>query len=160
LWNREEVDDSIPGAAHDRYIAPEMKSYTQAYRFGQDLLVPTLIGDPPTPAKLFLIASASYNSVITPAAAKEVTDVHRQDFTIKGISGTVNKVYSADKVVLQFGSLRQENQNLVAFDLSKISDAMGTEASGSLGFTLLRPLDIKLDYRDGLVDFTLPTAKH
>ena len=31
----------------DRYIAPEMKSYTQVHRFGHNLLVPTSIGDAP-----------------------------------------------------------------------------------------------------------------
>jgi hypothetical protein len=30
---------------------------------------------------------------------------------------------------------------------------MGTEVSGFLGFGMLRVLDLKLDYRDGLVDF-------
>ncbi len=34
-----------------------------------------------------------------------------------------------------------------------ISDHAGTEISGTLGFTPLRLLDIKIDYRDGLVDF-------
>ena len=29
----------------------------------------------------------------------------------------------------------------------------GTEISGTLGFALLRLLKIKIDYRDGLVDF-------
>src|SRR5207253_467862 len=37
----------------DRYIAPEMKSYTQVYRFGHQVLVPTLIGD--ASLKLFLL---------------------------------------------------------------------------------------------------------
>ena len=35
-----------------------------------------------------------------------------------------------------------------------ISDHTGTEISGILGFTLLRLLDVKIDYRDGLVDFS------
>jgi hypothetical protein len=65
----------------------------------------------------------------------------------------VKNVYRADKAILQFGHLRQENQDLVAFDLGHISDHTGTEISGTLGFALLRLLDIKIDYRDGLVDF-------
>ena len=35
-----------------------------------------------------------------------------------------------------------------------MSDRLGTEASGVLGFTTLHLLDIKIDYRDGLVDFS------
>jgi len=129
-----------------------MKSYTQIYRFGHMLLVPTRIGD--TSDKLFLLDTGALSSQVTPAAAAEVTKVHGDsDTLVKGLRGSVKKVYRADKAILQFGHLRQENQALLAFDLKPISDHVGTEVSGILGFTLLRLLDIKIDYRDGLVDF-------
>ncbi len=32
-------DGALPD--HNRYVAPEMKTYTPVYRFGPDLLVPT-----------------------------------------------------------------------------------------------------------------------
>lgn len=76
------------------------------------------------------------------------------DTTVKGISGSVNNVFRADHAVLQFGHLRQENQDLVAFDLTRISDDVGTEISGALGFTTLIFIDMKIDYRDVLVDFS------
>jgi len=137
----------------DRYIAPEMKSYTQVFRFGHNLLVPTLIGD--APVKLFLLDTGAFNNLISLTAAREVTNVHGDPrTTVKGISGSVKNVYRADKAVIRFGHLRQENQGLVAFDLTHVSDRIGTEASGILGFAMLRFLDIKIDYRDGLVDFS------
>jgi len=137
----------------DRYIAPEMKSYTQVLRFGHMLLVPTAIGE--VPGKLFLLDSGAFTNSITPAAAREVTKIHGDPrVTVKGLSGTVKSVYSADRAVLQFGHLREENQDLIAFDLTHMSDHTGTEISGILGFTLLRLLDVKIDYRDGLVDFS------
>jgi tetratricopeptide (TPR) repeat protein len=137
----------------DRYIAPEMKSYTQVYRFGHHLLVPTLIAD--APVKLFLLDTGATSNLISPSAASEVTKVHGDPRKIvKGISGSVMDVYSADRAVIQFGHLRQENQNLLAVDLTNISDRIGTEASGILGFAMLRLLDIKIDYRDGLIDFS------
>ncbi len=142
----------------DRYIAPEMKSYTQVYRFGHQVLVPTLIGD--ASLKLFLLDTGGFNNLISPGAATEVTKVHGDSSTIvKGISGSVKKVYRADKAVIQFGHLRQENQDLVAFDLTQISDSTGTEVSGILGFAMLRLLDIKIDYRDGLVDFAYDSKR-
>lgn len=142
----------------DRYVAPEMKSYTPIYRFGHMLLVPTSIGQ--VPGKLFLIDSGAFTNNITPAAAREVTKVHGDsDTIIKGLSGNVKKVYSADKAILQFGHLRQENQDMVAFDFTRISDDIGTEISGTLGFTLLRFLDVKIDYRDGLVNFEYDTKR-
>jgi len=137
----------------DRYIAPEMKSYTQIYRFGHQLLVPTSIGE--APAKLFLLDTGSFTNSISPSAAEEVTKVHGDPNTIvKGVSGSVQNVYRADKAVIQFGHLRQKNQDLVAIDMTHMSDRTGTEISGLLGFLMLRLLDIKIDYRDGLVDFS------
>jgi tetratricopeptide (TPR) repeat protein len=136
----------------DRYIAPEMQSYTRVYRFGHDLLIPTSIGK--VPPKLFLMDTGAMFNFISPAAAREVTKVHGDSDTIvKGISGRVDKVYSANKAILQFGNLRQENQDMTAFDTKPVSDGVGTEVSGFLGFVLLHFLDIKIDYRDALVDF-------
>jgi hypothetical protein len=151
----------------DAYIAPEMKHYSRIFRFGQDLLISTSIGSAKTgPAKdssiknsnaaqkLFLIDTGSLTNFISPEAAREVTKVGRDSDTIvEGISGRVDKVFSADKAVLIFGHLKQENQDMTAFDTKPISDSIGTEVSGFLGFTTLRMLDIKIDYRDALVDF-------
>jgi pentatricopeptide repeat protein len=138
----------------DRYIAPEMQSYSKVYRFGHHLLVPTFIEDG-APSRLFLLDTGAFDNVITPEAAAEVTRVRGDHGTsIKGLSGSVKKVYRADKAVLKFGHLQQHNQDLVALDLSHISNENGTEVSGILGFVMLRLLDIKIDYREGLVDFS------
>ena len=149
---------STHSGPQDRYIAPEMKSYTQVYRFGHSLLVPTLIGD--APVKLFVLDTGSTSNLISPSAASEVTKVHGDPRKIvKGLSGSVKDVYRADKAVIQFGHLRQENQDLVAVDLTNVSEGIGTEASGILGFAMLRLLDIKIDYRDGLIDFSYDSKR-
>ena len=136
----------------DRYIAPEMQSFSRVYRFGSDLLVPTRVGD--APLKLFLLDTGALTNSISPAAAREVTKVQGDpDILVKGISGSVKNVYSANKAVLQFGHLRQEIQELVSFDMTSISDSEGAEVSGLLGFVTLRLLVLKIDYRDGVVDF-------
>jgi hypothetical protein len=136
----------------DRYIAPEMTNYTRFFRFDHFVLVPTTVAN--VPGKLFMVDSGATTNDITPAAAREITKVHGDsDMIVKGISGSVKNVFTADKAVLQFGHLRQENQDMVAFDMTHISDDVGTEISGTLGFTTLRFLDIKIDYRDGLIDF-------
>ncbi len=137
----------------DAYISPEMSSYTKVLRFGHELLIPTKIRD--APAKLFLIDSGAFTNMIDPAAAREVTKVHGDSYMrVKGLSGSVKNVYSADKAVLVFGHLRQENQDIISFDMTSISNAAGTEISGALGFTTLYLLDMKIDYRDGLVDLS------
>jgi tetratricopeptide (TPR) repeat protein len=146
------AEAAVFSGPQDRYIAPEMQSFTRVFRFGHDLLVPTKIGD--APYKLFLLDSGALTNAISPEAAREVTKVRGDsDMIVKGISGSVKKVYSANKAVLEFGHLRQENQDMLSFDTSSISEAAGTEISGFLGFVTLRWLNVKIDYRDGLVDF-------
>jgi tetratricopeptide (TPR) repeat protein len=136
----------------DRYISPEMNSFARVLRFGHMLLVPTKIND--VPGKLFLIDSGAWNNMITPEAAREVTKVHGDsDTIITGLSGAVNKVYETGAVVLEFGGMRQKNEDMVAFDLSHISRDVGTDISGILGFAILNWLKVKLDYRDALVKF-------
>jgi tetratricopeptide (TPR) repeat protein len=138
---------------HDPYIAPEMKSYSPVYRIGHMLLVPTSVNS--KPRKLFLLDTGSFDNTITPEAAREVTKIHGDDEDlVKGLNGKVEKVYVADSLSLQFAHLRGAKEDLLAFDLSNISDNVGTEVSGTLGFAMLWMLDIKIDYRDGLVDFT------
>ncbi len=129
-----------------------MQNYTKVFRFGHDLLIPTAVGN--TPAKLFLIDTGAMDNNISPEAAREVTKLHGNDFmTVKGVSGSVKNVYSADKAVLTFSHFRQENQEMTSIDMSGISRSEGTEVSGILGMTTLRRFIIKIDYRDGLVDF-------
>jgi len=137
----------------DRYIAPEMESYARVYRFGHNLLVPTRIGD--QPPRLFLLDTGSSHNMMSLRSAQEATKVHdNPQMHVNGLNGSVAKVYRADQVVLTFGHLRQENQDITAFDLSHMSDNIGTELTGILGFNTLGLLDIRIDYRDGLVDFT------
>jgi predicted aspartyl protease len=146
---KEKVSDPGP---QDRYIAPEMQSYSRVLRFGHILLIPTKISD--SSPKLFAIDSGAQMNGISPKVAREVTKV-RDDYNshLKGMSGEVSKVYSADQAVLQFSHFRQENQDVTSWDLSGLSKNLGTEVSGILGFTTLHLFDMKIDYRDGLVDF-------
>lgn len=143
---------------YNRYVAPEMKSYTPVSRFGHMLLVPTRVNK--LPPKLFLIDTGAFGNTISPAAAREVTGVSSDARTyVKGLSGNVKTVFRADELTLTFGHLRQKNQDMVAFDLSGMSDRTGTEISGILGFSMLALLEMKIDYRDGLVDFIYDPKK-
>jgi tetratricopeptide (TPR) repeat protein len=154
--------DSNPTSTYhprDRYIAPEMKDYTKILRFGHTLLVPTSVND--HPYKLFLLDTGAFDDTITPEAARETTKVHADDrMHVKGFSGQIKDIYVADDVSLTFGHLRQR-RNLISFDMTNTSNAIGTEVSGTLGFGMLYLLDIKIDYRDGLVNFSFdPNRNH
>ena len=145
----------------DRYIAPEMHSFVQGYRVGHMLLVPTKINE--GQEKLFLLDSGSFDNTIALDAAQEVTKIHRAPrIEVKGINGEVKKVYVADRVILDFGHLRQTVPNMVALDMSRVSRQAGTEVSGTLGMVMLGLLKVRLDYRDALADFQYkqPPARH
>ncbi len=135
----------------DRYVAPEMTNYSQVIRFGHMLLIPTWVNDDKT-AKFFLIDSGAFTTALSLNAAKAATSVHNDPrLRVRGISGEAKKVYIADKATLMFARLLQPTQDVTALDLKHLSDNLGTEVSGMIGFTTLRFLDIKIDYRDGLI---------
>jgi tetratricopeptide (TPR) repeat protein len=137
----------------DRYIAPEMKDYTQVLRFAHALLIFTRVND--SAPMLFMMDTGGFDNMITPEAAKQVTQISRdRNVHVKGLNGEVKDVYRADMAKLKFAHFEQDRQNLVTFSLDRVSDSLGTEVSGILGFGMLYMLDIKIDYRDGLVDFT------
>ncbi|HKD85624.1 MAG TPA: aspartyl protease family protein [Terriglobales bacterium] len=136
----------------DAYVAPEMANWTKAYRFRSLLLIPTKV-DRLGPL-LFLIDTGSFSNVLSTRTAQEITQLRADPgMSVKGMSGTVSKIYRADKATLQFGRYEQENQDVVTFDLSSVCKQTGTDVSGILGFNMLRILQTKIDYRDGLVDF-------
>jgi tetratricopeptide (TPR) repeat protein len=142
----------------DAYVAPEMAHWTKVYRFRSLLMVPTLVDH--TGPMLFLIDTGSFANVLSTRAAQEITQIRSDpNLSVRGLSGAVSKVYRADKATLQFGRYEQENQDIVTFDLAPVSAQSGTEVSGILGFNMLRILQTKIDYRDGLVDF-LYDPKH
>jgi tetratricopeptide (TPR) repeat protein/predicted aspartyl protease len=148
------LDTSSAGVRHfrDRYIPPEMKDYTRIFLFGHHMLIPTRVNG--AAGKLFLIDTGSFDDTLSPATAKEVTKLNLDEKTqVKGLNGSVKQVYRASHAKLQFSHFYQDRQDLVTFDLTNISNADGTEVSGVLGFAMLVLLDMKIDYRDGLVDF-------
>ena len=141
-----------PRLPKDRYVAPGMADWTPVFRFGHELLIRTRVND--SQPMLFMIDTGASINFLSTKAARQVTKIGSDTSThVKGISGSVANVYRADQATLVFGHFSQKNQNIVSFDLSKMSHNTGTEVSGILGFELLRMLQIKIDYRDGLVDF-------
>jgi predicted aspartyl protease len=143
---------AVEDEPEDREIAPELQSFSPVFRFGHGLLIPTKVSD--SKAVLFLIDTGAGSTLISPDFARQVTKVRGEDLVkMKGLSGNVKNVYTADRAVLEFGGYRQNNFDVIAFDLSKISKSFGTEVSGVLGFPALQLFVMKIDYRDGLVRF-------
>jgi len=136
----------------DRYVAPEMANWEKVFRFGHSILVPTMVNG--SNSMLFGLDTGAPINLLSVRAGRQVSKVGSEDRRrVRGLSGEVNKVYSSAKATLVFGHLRHENLDIITLDLSAVSRNIGTEVSGFLGFGMLRLLDVKLDYRDGLADF-------
>jgi hypothetical protein len=106
------------------------------------------------PPKLFILDTGSFSTTISPEAARGVTKLRTDQWTtVRGISGKVEKVYSADNVTFIFANLSQPGRDVVSFDISNISKDTGLEVSGFIGATTLGQLTMHIDYRDGLVKF-------
>lgn len=138
---------------HNRFIPPAYAGFEKVFRIDHMLLLPTRLND--APYKLFLLDTGAYDNNVTPSAAREASKVYSDPYTkVKGLSGEVKKVYSTGDITLSFGKFRQKRDDLIAIDMTHISDDVGTEISGLLGFAMLYLLDIQIDYRDNLVNFT------
>lgn len=145
--------------AHDPYVALDMAKWMRIYRSGWDLLMPAGIVETKRAKdesawrnKLFILDTGAETNLISPAAAREVTKVSRDDsMGISGIQGAVDKVYEAGKFTLAFANLRLDSPSMTAIDTTKVSHADGVEVSGFIGAPALTQLVLHLDYRDNLV---------
>jgi tetratricopeptide (TPR) repeat protein len=140
-------DDEV----QDRYIAPEMQSFTKFYRFGHDIVVPVVVNDK-TVGNFILDTGADLNT-ISPKLAAQVTKARADgDYTMKGLSGKVEQVLTGQKAILQFAKMRIESHDLPVFSIDNISNYEGTEIAGFIGIRTLVQMKMTLDYRDGLVN--------
>jgi hypothetical protein len=135
---------------YDRTIAPEMKDYSLIYRSGSDLIFPAYAnGKYPM---LFVLDTAIWNSVLTPEAAHEIVDGHKESkYEIRDSKSKVDTSFSAGNVALFFAQLNQNIGYMHTFDTSRFSKDTGLEISGLIGNAALRGTVIHIDYRDGLV---------
>ncbi len=141
----------------DRYIAPEMQSYTKIWRFGHDLVVPVKVSD--KVMGNFILDTGAAITSISPKLAAQITKVSYQgNYSISGVSGDVKQVMEADKAILQFGTVRVRSDDLPVFDHG-ISDYEGTEIAGLISIRTLVQMKLSIDYRDGLVNFEVYVPK-
>jgi predicted aspartyl protease len=141
-----------PSAPRDRYIAPEMKDWVPVYRIGHSLLLPASLNK--TEQRMFILDTGASSTTISTDVAREVTKVHANDSVkVRGLSGAVDRVYTADAITFQFANVVQKVEDVVAFDTSSLSKNLNMEVSGLIGYTALAHLTINIDYRDGLMKF-------
>jgi predicted aspartyl protease/Tfp pilus assembly protein PilF len=156
---RDSAGDDAVFEPHDPYVAPEMAKWVRVYRSGHELLMPTglvetkrIKDESAWKSKLFLLDTGADSNLISPAAAKEVTKVSRDSsMEIRGIQGSVDKVFEAGKFTLMFAGLRLDSPSMTAIDTTTISHDSGVEVSGLIGAPALFQVVMHIDYRDNLV---------
>src|SRR6185437_13497198 len=136
----------------DRYIAPEMQSFTRAYIFGHELVIPVTVNDKGTGN--FILDTGADLNIMSPRLASQVTEASNDhEYRMTGMSGKVTNVLTGKKAILQFSKMRVESHELPVFSTDNISASEGTEISGFIGIRTLVQMKMTIDYRDGLVDF-------
>jgi hypothetical protein len=68
-------------------------------------------------------------------------------------SGYLKDTFLTGPIELEFAGRYFKQPDGPALDFTPDSNALGVEISGKLGFDVLRNIEFKIDYRDGLVDF-------
>jgi hypothetical protein len=138
---------------HDRYIAPEMQDWTRVYRIGHNLLLPASLNK--SEEKMFILDTGAFSTTVSPEVARLVTKVRSNDnMRVKGISGKVDNVFSADSITFRFAHLSQRIEDVASFSTASLSKSLGMDVAGLIGITALGQLKIDIDYRDGLVNMT------
>ncbi|MGH9617414.1 MAG: aspartyl protease family protein [Acidobacteriaceae bacterium] len=146
---------SVPAAVpaihyHNRYVSPDMRSWSPFARFGHQILITGNLKD--GKPRLFLIDSGSNVTFLSVAAAKSVGKVHTDfDDRVTGLNGQVKKLYTANRVDVVFANLRAPLASVMVMNLDSLNQSNGTELSGILGLETLRFLTVDIDYRDGLI---------
>jgi predicted aspartyl protease len=137
---------------YDRVIAPDEAEFTPVLRFGDHLFVLTKVNGKNW--GLFLLDTGASISNVDSTFARLSTKIYGSDYIrVTGVSGSVNKVFEADKAELQFGHFRQRNLGLVAFNLNNSPEHQDFRMAGILGIPVLAMFRLTIDYRNGLVNF-------
>jgi hypothetical protein len=137
---------------HDRYTAPEMVGWEQAFDFGSRHFIPVRVNT--SPPKLFHL-SATTGTFIAPELARESTSLTSMaPSPAYGVNGRIERTFWTGQVKLEFGNFYYIARTEPSIDLTTYSNRAGTEISGILGLDALHSCDIKIDYRDGLIYFS------
>jgi tetratricopeptide (TPR) repeat protein len=124
--------------------------FVRVYRFGNHLALPTSVngGD----ATIFLVDTGASTNLIDAAVARQASFVYGAGRTIvKGVQGKVDDVARARRISLVFAGFRQDNSDVLAIDLEKMSNDFGVGFSGILGMPVLGQMKLTIDYREGRI---------
>lgn len=145
----EESDSSVDPWNYDRG-QPE-PGFSPVRKFGHLLLLPSKVNGREC---YLLVDSGSSRNLISSRIAAAVSGIQETDrVALEGLSGRVNKVFVARDLRLEFAGLRQQNGQMLAFNMQKLNKQIGVEISGTVGVDVLWQTALIIDYREGTVRF-------
>ena len=158
-----QMDSKDPDAAKfsDRYVSPDMSSWTQLYQLGGAIVIPARVND--SPPKLFSVTSEAYSNALSSNFAEEWASAPKDPsaLTVDSRSAISPNVYSTDgritarwsgPIKLEFAGFYFGATAERSFSLKMMSDR-GAEIGGIIGLETLKNLRVMIDYRDGLIHF-------
>lgn len=156
--DRTEDSELANSQAADRYIASEMKDFSQILRVGKSLILPAGVSGRTPPSdpsaekiKLFILDLGASATNISPGVAMDVSKVYEKD--MGGPAGQSHKIMVADEISYSFAHMSQKVNNVYTADTSAVSKSMGMDIAGFFGANTFELLIMHIDYRDGLVKF-------
>ncbi|MDE3199468.1 MAG: tetratricopeptide repeat protein [Acidobacteriota bacterium] len=145
----------LPG---DRPSGGAFTGYVPVYHSRQYLLVPVNVDN--KTQKLFALDTGMRMSAMDSTTAHAASST-KMNFTnpLQTKGGSQARVYR-DPFQLQFADVSTERKtdSIVAFEPAAIEQNTGFDVGGLLGFDVLGPMTLHLDYRDGLAKFDPPPS--
>ena len=88
-------------------------------------------------------------------AERVTSTVRAGNVALKDISGIMD-TFIANNITLQIGRHILNHESIYAVSLNDMSHRIGIEISGLLGYSFFNNLLVTIDYRDGLIYYSLP----
>jgi len=127
-------------------------SLIHIYKFAHLLLIQAKAGQ--GASGLFVLDSGANANTISEDLSSKVGGMVSSPRFIEGSAGILNSALATDSAMLEIGSMNVDRQTVAAIDLSSLSKQLGTEVAGQIGFSALKNLCLKIDYRTGTIYLT------
>jgi hypothetical protein len=120
-----------------------------AFRFAHLLLLPASIGET---SGLFILDSGANVNTISRKLVDQSHEMSKSTVNAKGAAGALRVMYSGN-TSLEMANFSFARQSLVTADLDGVSERVGAEVAGLIGFSTLKNFKITIDYNRGITIF-------
>jgi len=124
---------------------PERRGYYPFREIGTKIIIPTIVND--TQEALFVLDTGAAINLLSLQLAEKVNYTRSTESRIVGLSGAVANTRKANQIDLTLAGVQQTSYNTFSIDMASMSQDMGTEIGGFVGYPLLQHVTLLIDYR-------------